>query len=400
MKLRKLFRLFGPGTFGTALRLHRHRVAARRLLDGDASASPCRTTAEPYDALLVANLRKLLRLVRRVPVCGRRLASLTIAAAGHECAGRGWPCQLSPGTLDLWGVRVLQAGKPQGAALSLGPDVPTVTPRWPLNQDPTVSRLSTAEPLSASLADLLAPLGAIVPSGASVLIKPNLNSYHPPPASTSIDLLQALVDQLRELGVTRLALGECSGIALGRTRGVFARYGLLEWARTNDVEIRLFDEEPWHACPVSGARFGQIVVPACLPEYDRLIYVGPAKTHHMAGVSLGLKMTIGLMHPVQRLELHHDHLTERLADAALAVRPDLAILDARQCFITGGPAHGTVAQPGLLLASRQLEALEEAGLQVLAEHGAVGLERGREQLAAARMLRFGEAEGVPEAGGE
>jgi uncharacterized protein (DUF362 family) len=97
-------------------------------------------------------------------------------------------------------------------------------------------------------------------------------------------------------------------------------------------------------------------------------------------------MTIGFMHPAQRLELHRDNLTERIADTSLAVRPDLAILDARKCFITGGPAEGTVVSPGVLLASCDLETLEEQGIELLDEHGAVGIETGREQLECVREL--------------
>jgi uncharacterized protein (DUF362 family) len=123
-----------------------------------------------------------------------------------------------------------------------------------------------------------------------------------------------------------------------------------------------------------------------LDQFDRLLYLVSAKTHHAAGASLSLKMSIGLMHPAQRMELHADHLVERIAEASLAARPDLAIVDARRCFVTGGPAEGEVRFPGVMLAGADLESLDEAALEVLAAYEAVGLGAARRQVEVARAL--------------
>lgn len=391
----------------TALRLARWWPAAARLVATDAmvESGPIRAAA-PYDPLLVDRLKRLVARVDRTAL-GERGAIRAVAASFLECRRLGWNCALHLGgpayptwaQLDLWGTPVLTAGEPgtdTRCAARWGDPLTSVPARWPAGGDSTVGRTRTGGDLPADLRRLLDDLGGLetlITPGARVLLKANFNSYHAPPASTGLDLLTAAVGALREAGAAEIALGECSALALGRTRAVLRRAGLPGWAEAHGVQLRCFDEEPWQVCAVPGRHFREIIVPACLPEFDQIIYLLAAKTHRMAGVSLGLKMTIGFMHPAQRLELHRDHLVERIADASLAVRPDLAILDARQCFVTGGPAEGTVATPGLLLAARQLEPLEEAGLGVLAHHQAVGLDLGSEQLACAISLRAKMQEG-------
>ncbi len=386
----------------TALRLARRWRAAGHLLTANAvvEGGPC-PVPEPYDSLLVDGLRGVVAHLSRRTDTGGGLAVRAAAAAFLECRDRGWHCSLHLGAaphptrarLDLWGAPVLEVGDPapdMRCAARCGEVLERVPPRVPTEDDPTVARIEAGEDLAADLTRLLGRLGglpSLLRPGAKVLLKANFNSYHPAPASTGLDLLTATAEVLRQAGAAHIALGECSAIALGRTRAVLRRAGLPEWAKAQGVQLRCFDEEPWQVCAVPGRHFREIVIPACLPEFDHIIYLLSAKTHRLAGVSLGLKMTIGFLHPAQRLELHRDHLIERIAECSLAVRPDLAVLDARRCFITGGPVDGTVAAPGLLLAARRLEPLEEAGLEVLDAHGAVGLDLGREQLGSLLALR-------------
>jgi len=398
MRLSRIFSARTRRRMVTALRLARRWPAAGRLITaGTVTEDRSRRTPKPYDALLVANIRRVVARVGRMRRAGPRRAVQAAAASYLECRGRGWHCSLHLGgptgptcaRLDLWGTPVLSVGEPvpeMRCVARSGDAMVSVPARRPTMDEGAVAQVQAGEDVAADLSRLLDDFGGVqslLKPGANVLLKANFNSWHAPPASTGLDLLTATVGALRQAGAGRIALGECSAIALGRTRGVLRRAGVLRWAEAQGVQVRCFDEEPWEVCEVPGRRFRQIVIPACLREFDSIIYLLCAKTHHQAGVSLGLKMSIGFMHPAQRLELHHDNLIERIADASLAVRPDLAVLDARQCFITGGPEQGAVATPGLLLAARQLEALEEAGLRVLADHKAVGLERGREQLACA-----------------
>jgi len=59
--------------------------------------------------------------------------------------------------------------------------------------------------------DLLGGFGKSLKSQDRILLKPNFNSDDPPPGSTALDFLTAVIDLLREHGCTRISVGESSG---------------------------------------------------------------------------------------------------------------------------------------------------------------------------------------------
>jgi uncharacterized protein (DUF362 family) len=74
------------------------------------------------------------------------------------------------------------------------------------------------------------------------------------------------------------------------------------------------------------------------------------------------------MHPAERFSLHRDGcLEERISEVALAVTPDLTIIDARLAFVTGGPDKGRIGEPGTILMSNQLMAADLKAYQLLFE---------------------------------
>jgi uncharacterized protein (DUF362 family) len=409
--LKRSLRYLSPAYLATAASLARACLPARRLLRGlDLPLPPVAGPPSPYDHQLVRRLRQMARGIGRL-VAGRRDGPAAGTVAAFLLLRRtGWPVsvEIGKGTarpaarLGLWNVPILGdwPGRAQpDRILRSGPEVRLVEPRSPAPLSETVSRAPCKGALRDPLRIVLEPLGgpsAAVAPGQSVLLKPNFNSYHPSPASTSFDLLSCVVELLREAGAGRIAVGECSAIALSPTRPVVQRAGLLRWAEEHGVEAILFDEQPWCSCAIGGQHYQAIIVPECLQRFDRLIYLVSAKTHRQAGVSLSLKLGVGWMHPVQRIVLHADHLPERIAEISLAVRPDLVIADARRCFISGGPEVGEVREPGLILASLSPEALDETLIQLLEAEGAAGLEPGRRQVEAARALGFSNDLGAEE----
>ncbi|MCJ7471676.1 MAG: DUF362 domain-containing protein, partial [Actinobacteria bacterium] len=78
------------------------------------------------------------------------------------------------------------------------------------------------------------------------------------------------------------------------------------------------------------------------------------KSHSSAGFSSATKSLVGFMHPCQRFELHRDHLEEKIAELALAVQPDISIIDARSVFIDGGPDTGTVKKAKTIIVNSSL----------------------------------------------
>jgi len=75
---------------------------------------------------------------------------------------------------------------------------------------------------------------------------------------------------------------------------------------------------------------------------DRIIYLANHKCHALADFSFGMKLALGLVHPMERVEFHKEHLCEKVVETVLAVSPDLTLIDAKLSMITGGPAEGKV----------------------------------------------------------
>jgi len=63
--------------------------------------------------------------------------------------------------------------------------------------------------------------------------------------------------------------------------------------------------------------------------------------------------------------MHASHLQEKIAEINAAYKPDLIVMDARKCFITGGPMTGTLREPGLIMASTDRIAIDLDGVKII-----------------------------------
>lgn len=199
-----------------------------------------------------------------------------------------------------------------------------------------------------------------------VLIKVNLNTSDPYPASTDCETLAALVDFLYARGFRRIMVGDCSSLSALPTRNTAKSTGILK-AVAGKAEMIYFDEGPWVAVPLPGSLLQEVTVPQAAMDADRIIFLANMKTHQWADFSLGLKLAVGFMHPLERAAMHRQHLQEKAVEINLAVPADLTVIDSRTAFISGGPVQGRTARNNLLLAgTNQLSVEVEAYRQLYA----------------------------------
>ena len=71
------------------------------------------------------------------------------------------------------------------------------------------------------------------------------------------------------------------------------------------------------------------------------------------------------MHPGERRALHARHLEQKVAEISMCWQPDLIVMDGRKAFVSGGPDTGQLAEPGLMLASGDLVAIDVEAMKVL-----------------------------------
>ncbi|UCF90971.1 MAG: DUF362 domain-containing protein [Desulfobacterales bacterium] len=207
-----------------------------------------------------------------------------------------------------------------------------------------------------------------------VLLKPNFNSDDPPPGTTALDFLAAVIELLREHGCTQIFVGEGSGRPWVPSSRVFAKMGLAAKMAEMQVPLIDFDHSPYIDVPVEGEHFDVIAYPRELEDFDKIIYLPTMKTHYLAGFSMSIKLTVGFTHLFDRFILHADNhlfVCERSAEMNIPIKPDLIIMDGRVSFVSGGPAIGLAVHPGVILASGDQIAMDVQGVRLLQNYAAV-----------------------------
>lgn len=222
--------------------------------------------------------------------------------------------------------------------------------------------------------DLLGGLPLSLKAQDRVLLKPNYNSDDPPPGSTALDFLTAVIDLLREHGCSWITVGESAGRPWVPTEKVFKKTGLT--AKMAELKIPLldFDRSSYLDVPVDGEFFEFVGYPKEMEEFDKIVYLPTLKTHFAAGFSMSLKLTVGLTHLFDRMALHGDNqmfVAQRAVEMGTPVKPDLILMDGRISFISGGPAIGLAVHPGVILASGDPVALDVQGVRLLQNYAAV-----------------------------
>jgi uncharacterized protein (DUF362 family) len=249
-----------------------------------------------------------------------RWAAATLAVAGTGLLGSG--CASQTGTSPGEGRR--PAPTPTGDEAYL-----------------TVARGSDP---AATTERALAALGGIarfVRQGDDVIIKPNICvDYYPPEyaATTNPTVVATLVTLCQEAGARRVRVMDmpfggtpASAYSVsGIEAAVQAAGGEMEvMNRAKFVKTDLPQGEDIEAWDI----YGDVMTA------DVLINVPIAKHHSLARLSLGMKNLLGV---IQRPNMVHVNLGQRVADLASGIRPTLTVVDAMRILVDHGPTGGSL----------------------------------------------------------
>ena len=102
-----------------------------------------------------------------------------------------------------------------------------------------------------------------------------------------------------------------------------------------------------------------------LLERGKTVLAPCLKTHFLARYTGSMKLFIGWLKRQERIRMHLRNLEPKIADLASYFHPDLIVMDARTCFITGGPASGTCSSPNIILASGDMVAIDVEGVRTI-----------------------------------
>ena len=249
-------------------------------------------------------------------------------------------------------------------------------------------------------------LGCNPVQGKRVMLKPNFNSADPTPGSTHMDTLSALVENLKEMGASSITLAERSGPG-DSTRTVLEKKGIIKLADELGFEIlnlQEMDKDGWVLVKPENSHWKNgFLFPGVYSEAECIVQTCCLKTHAYGGhFTMSLKCSVGMVpggHPYMT-ELHSSPVQlQMIAEINTAYTPDLVIMDGVEAFVDGGPAHGTRANPSVVLASSDRVAIDAAGVAILRSLGTTtDVSRGRvfEQDQIARAVELGLGVSSPE----
>lgn len=237
-----------------------------------------------------------------------------------------------------------------------------------------VSKVHVEHDLISSITrgvELIGGLEKVISPGDRVMVKPNFNSPDPYPGSTDLDLLKAVVHLLLEAGA-KVIVGDCAGGIWRPTRKVLEKVRALRLLTETGVEVIAFEDSSndWVRVKIEGDYLREVTVPRSAYEADKMVYLPCMKTHRLARFSLSLKLGVGFMHPGERRALHFRNLEQKVAEINLVWQPDLIIMDGRRSFVSGGPEKGELVEPGVIMASGDLVAIDVEALKILTSYEA------------------------------
>ncbi len=200
----------------------------------------------------------------------------------------------------------------------------------------------------------------------TIVVKPNFNTNDEYPGSSDPEFVKAVIELLYQHGARKVIVAESSCFH-ENSRKMMAHF--LPVAEKAKAEVVILDEKNnWKRVEVNGKKRKFFDVSETYLKARKTIWLPCMKTHKQAGFTLSLKLPMGMIKGANRMKMHIWGLQEKIADMNLAVpAPDLIIMDARKCFITGGPSNGEVREPDLIMAADDRIALDVEAVKVIQE---------------------------------
>ncbi|MEM3406032.1 MAG: DUF362 domain-containing protein [Nitrososphaerota archaeon] len=206
--------------------------------------------------------------------------------------------------------------------------------------------------------------------GKNVLIKPNVNSNDPYPATTNPEVIRSVIKIVKEYKPKRIIVADCSNASYRPTIESMKNVGIYQAAIQEGAEVIGLEDMGWENIKPEKATnwVGGIETTKILKQIDYLISVPAIKTHYIATYSMAIKNSVGLISDKSRSLLHsygEPKFGSMLAEINLIHPPDFIILDGTKAFVTGGPFKGEVKQPNIIIATSDPIAADAIGLAIL-----------------------------------
>ncbi|MGD9938348.1 MAG: DUF362 domain-containing protein [Clostridia bacterium] len=211
--------------------------------------------------------------------------------------------------------------------------------------------------------------GGMNPSGATVLLKPNiLNASAPERAATTHPaVLRAAIRYFKARGAARILVGDSPGWQPMDLAGKAS--GMMETTRSEGAEWAQFSESV--SVEIPGARLVKhFDLARPVVEADLVVSLPKLKTHGLMYFTGAVKNLFGTIPGLSKSAFHlrfpgRQEFATMLADLMLAVKPGFAIMDGIVGMEGLGPNSGHPRQVGLVLASTDCWSLDWVASQLI-----------------------------------
>lgn len=176
----------------------------------------------------------------------------------------------------------------------------------------------------------------LIAKQTTILLKPNLVSADPPPITTPVELIAALVEYLKKYApAADIIIGEGTATAELETWEVYEALGYQDLAKRANIKlIDLNEEELVKKSNPAYQRWPEIYLPKIALE-SFLISVPVLKAHTLSEVTLGMKNMMGLAPPKYyqqgnhwKKSAFHYMVHEAVFDLNRYRSPDFTVIDA------------------------------------------------------------------------
>lgn len=208
--------------------------------------------------------------------------------------------------------------------------------------------------------------------GKRILLKPNLIEPHTGAGhiNTHPNVVRAAAEAFLGFGASGVLVAEGPGHSRDSIL-VLEESGLGDVLAEDRIPFRDLNYEKGYSVNNLGGqtRLLTLTLPAALAQADWVVSLAKMKTHHWAGVTLSMKNLFGVMPGIYygwpKNILHWEGIDQCIFDINATVRPHFAIVDGIVGMEGDGPIMGTPHQAGVIVAGRNLAAVDATCARIM-----------------------------------
>lgn len=207
----------------------------------------------------------------------------------------------------------------------------------------------------------------IIPSGATVAIKPNLGTTNSPDSgdTTDVRLVEAIIKVFRKKSPNcNVVIVESDSMGTFVAKA-FVDLGYTELCERLNIKLVNLSRDKCHYLKIrGGSALGTLTVPETLLFANFFVSVPKLKTHANEKITCALKNQFGCI-PRKKKSYCHPFMSEVLADLNRIYRPDIVIVDGLVGMEGFGPSDGVARKDELIICGKDPVAVDAVAARVM-----------------------------------